>query len=303
MKFEKMKIAVASGKGGTGKTFVSVNLFRTFLKMNEKVALVDCDVEVPNVRVFISGQIFSEKDVSEFRPVIDKTKCLFCGKCADYCNYHAIFCESSLQYIRLLDDLCHGCGACDVACTSGAIRPSSVAIGKISTYAYKGDICLAEGRMTTGHLSAVPIIKEVIQVLPEKNYRCMVFDSPPGTSCPFIQTVSRADYVILVTEPTPFGLSDLKQAIETLRLMNKPFGVIVNRSDLGDKHIYKFLEENGYDLLMEIPYDERIARLYSEGEIAVDYFPLLAEKFKKLACKLMTKEMVYGDSGNKRKGW
>ncbi|WP_321478689.1 ATP-binding protein [uncultured Bacteroides sp.] len=284
-----MKIAVASGKGGTGKTFVAVNLFRTFNDLGYQTSLTDCDVEVPNAMAFFSTILANEQIVADYRPVIDVEKCLFCGRCAEYCEYHAILHVASSHYIRLLNDLCHGCGACSIACKSGAISDSSTMVGKISTYEYEGKVCLAEGRMKPGISSPVPLIKLAVGELFSDLFEYHLYDSPPGTSCPFVQTVAKADYVVLVTEPTPFGLSDLKQAVETLNTIGKPFGVIVNRAGLGDNQVYEYLKEKAIDLLLEIPFDEEVARLYSEGKIVVDEYALLNGLFKQLSIKLIEK--------------
>lgn len=283
-----MKIAVASGKGGTGKTFVAVNLFWTLKKMGHHPSLVDCDVEVPNALAFFSADLVEERLVTEYRPIIDNDKCVYCGRCAEYCEYHAILCLSASRYIRLLEDLCHGCGACSFACTYDAITDSSTVVGNISCYKLEEERCLVEGRMKPGYPSPVPLIKAAVSERFPVTSEYLLYDSPPGTSCPFIQTVAQMDYVILVTEPTPFGLSDLKQAVNTLKTMDKPFGVIVNRAGLGDREVYGYLNENDIDLLAEIPFEEKIARLYSEGSVVIDSHDSLRGLFQCLANKLIT---------------
>lgn len=289
-----MKITIASGKGGTGKTFVAVNLFYSLKNKGKCVALTDCDVEVPNALAFFPVDLCNEKEITEFRPIIHNEQCLFCGKCVEYCEYHAIFYNAPSHYIRLLNDLCHGCAACKVACESNAIKDSNKMIGKISTYKYQNSICLAEGRMTTGHPSPVRVIKAAIKNAFENQYEYELYDSPPGTSCPFIQTVAESDFIVLVTEPTPFGLSDLKQAVDTLLTMDKAFGVVVNRVGLGDNGVYDYLKENNYALLAEIPFQEEIAHLYSEGKIISKYHKEVREVFQSLADKLIE----YGNSSN-----
>lgn len=289
-----MKIAVASGKGGTGKTFVAVNLFQTLNKKEVHVALADCDVEVPNALAFFEVTLTNEKEVLEFRPIIHDDKCIYCGKCAEYCEYHAIFCIPSSKNIKLINDLCHGCKACTVACKNDAIENSSTVVGKISTYLHQNRICMAEGKMTTGHPSPVPLIKTIIKNVFQDEYEYTLYDSPPGTSCPFIQTVAKSDFVVLVTEPTPYGLSDLKQAINTLLTMNKSFGVVINRAGMGDRKVYEYLEKNSYPLLAEIPFEQEIARLYSEGKIVSEYDKETNKIFQGLADKLIR----YGNSDN-----
>lgn len=284
-----MRIAIASGKGGTGKTFVSVNLFHTLRKMGRHASLIDCDVEVPNALAFFSASLQDESEVTEYRPLIDAEKCIFCGRCVDYCEYHALFPMALSRSVRLLENLCHGCGACAVACKSGAIQDSVTVAGKVSTYSYSSEVCLAEGCLMTGHPSAVPLIKAAVKSLDKIDFEYTLYDSPPGTSCPFIQTVVSADYVLLVTEPTPFGLSDLKQAVDTLRTMNKPFGIIINRAGCGDKGVYDYLNETKFDLLAEIPFSMDMARLYSEGRIPVEGMPELDVLFRKLVLKIEEK--------------
>ena len=217
-----MIIAVASGKGGTGKTLVASNLFRILSKKNESVALIDCDVEEPNVMNFISHRLHKEIEVKEYRPAINTDQCVFCGKCAEYCSYNAIFCEPGAHYIKVIEELCHGCTACSWACKFGAIDPSSKKVGMVSLYTHQDKVCLAEGRMEIGNHSAISTIKAAKETFDISKYQYIIYDSPPGTSCPFMQTVLNSDYVILVTEPTPFGLSDLKQTVETLHIMKKP---------------------------------------------------------------------------------
>ena len=281
-----MIIAVASGKGGTGKTLVASNLYRILSENNRSVALVDCDVEEPNIINFVPHRLQREIEVKEYRPTINSDKCTLCGKCAEYCSYNAIFCEPRSHYIKVIEELCHGCHACSLACEYGAIESSSKKVGVVSLYSNKDKICIAEGKLEIGNHSAISTIKATKSIFDTSEYQYIIYDSPPGTSCPFMETVLNSDYVILVTEPTPFGLSDLKQAIETLKLMNRPFGIIVNRSGLGDNGVYDYIKSNKYSLLAEIPYDQKIAKLYSNGELIVDYLPEVKSLFEKLVNEL-----------------
>jgi len=260
-----LKIAVASGKGGTGKTLVSTSLFYSLEQGGFPVTLVDCDAEEPNDLLFFNGTMVKSFDVTQKVPVIDTDKCTFCGKCRDYCNYNAIFLLAGAKMIRVMEDLCHGCGACSVACAFGAITEKDVPLGEVNRMAVSGRSSIVEARMKVGAYSPVSVIKSAIRK--DGNDGTVIFDAPPGTSCSFIQTVSRADYVILVTEPTPFGLSDLKQSVETLRTIGKPCGVIVNRAGMGNRDIYTYLRDEHLPLLMEIPFDRQVASLYSKGKI------------------------------------
>ena len=290
---EKMKIAIASGKGGTGKTLISTNLFNALQKQNRNVTLVDCDAEEPNDREFIAGDLIFSFDVTQQIPVIDESKCTYCGKCYDYCNYNAIFFLGEQRMIRVMEDLCHGCGACSVACEFGAITEKEDLLGTVSQYSISENSTLIEARMKVGVHSPVSTIKAAINAT-ESN-RIVILDAPPGTSCPFIQTVAHADYVVLVTEPTPFGLSDLKQSVETLKTLGKPCGVIVNRAGLGDLEVYNYLKQENIPLLMSIPFDREIASIYSNGGLLTNEDAEWEQKFNQLFTSIATE---YGNSSN-----
>lgn len=293
IKSAKIKIAIASGKGGTGKTFVSTNLYYALQQLNYRVTLVDCDAEEPNVGVFFNGEKEKSFEVNQKVPVIDESKCSYCGKCHEYCNYNAIFILPSVKIIKVIEDLCHGCGACSVACKFDAISEKDVSLGLVTRYAITKQSSIIEARMRIGVFSPVSVIKAAIQEA--GNDGIIIYDSPPGTSCPFIQTVNEADYVILVTEPTPFGLSDLKQSIETLKTMHKTFGVIVNRAGLGDTTLYDYLKQENIPLLMEIPFDKTIASHYSKGELINQYQPKMMAQFISMFNLIVDK---YGNSSN-----
>jgi len=275
-----IKIAIASGKGGTGKTFVSTNLFWAIQNTGKAVSLVDCDAEEPNVAEFISGRVSDSSDIFQNVPVIDTEKCLFCGRCYNYCSYNAIVFLPSSRFIQVVEDLCHDCGACSVACKNGAITEKKKLLGTVKTMAINDHAQVVEARAEVGVYSPVPLIKKAIkEVEPEE---ISIFDSPPGISCPFIATVDKADFVVLVTEPTPFGLNDLKLSVETLQELKRPFGVIINRAGMGDSGVYDYLKQNSIPLLMEIPFDREIARTYSEGRLLVEQNLIYREKFSEL---------------------
>lgn len=271
-----IKIAIASGKGGTGKTLFSTSLFFTLQQQGVPVTLIDCDAEEPNDMVFFKAKATQTLDVTQLVPVIDENKCTYCGRCHDYCAYNAIFIIPPSRIIKVMDDLCHGCGACSVACTDGAITEKEVSLGEIKYYPITSTSQVVEARVRVGVYSPVSVIKKAIHAV--GNEQVVLMDSPPGTSCPFIQTVSHADYVILITEPTPFGLSDLKQSVETLRTMGKDCGVIINRAGLGDKAVHQYLDNEKIPLLMEIPFDREIASIYSNGNIVAKEKPELQKK-------------------------
>jgi len=274
------KIAIASGKGGTGKTFISTNLFNVLKLDSITVTLIDCDAEEPNDREFFSGIIADSFDVTQDVPVIDANKCIYCGKCAEYCHYNAIFFLQEARIIQVMEDLCHGCGACFVACEYGAITAKESVLGSVNSYRIDNIAILTEARMKVGVHSPVPVIKAAIKQAKLTDLTLM--DAPPGTSCPFIQTVNLADYVVLVTEPTPFGLSDLKQSVETLKTMGKSYGVIINRAGLGDDAIYEYLKKERIALLMSIPFDRKIASVYSTGKLLTNESPEWKAKFREL---------------------
>jgi MinD superfamily P-loop ATPase len=291
-----MKIAVASGKGGTGKTFVATNLLHVLLKNQNKAVLADCDAEVPNAVSFFRATLVKSREVNQMVPVIDTALCTFCGRCHEYCSYHAIFLIPSLQIIQVTDSLCHGCGACLVACQYGAITEKAVSVGQVTTFAVDGIPVLIEARMNDGGMTPVPIIKAALKET-ETEDTTYILDSPPGTSCPFITTTAASDFVILVTEPTPFGLSDLKQSVETLKLLKKPFGVIINRAGLGNDGVKRYLDQENIQLLMEIPFDKEIARTCTRGDLVSATNQKLADNLYQMFIKIIH---AHGDRGNQR---
>jgi MinD superfamily P-loop ATPase len=272
-----IKIAVASGKGGTGKTLVSTNLFWAVQNAGIPVTLVDCDAEEPNVAEFISGEVFVKFPVTQNIPVINNESCVFCGKCFEYCNYNAIVFLPAKHFIQVVEDLCHDCSACAVACKFGAITQKDKQLGTVQSMQPNGLCEIIEARADVGVYSPVPVLKRAIKEV--NNKYLAIFDAPPGISCPFIATVDQADFVILVTEPTPFGLNDLKLSVETLQHLNKQFGVIVNRAGLGNRDVYDWLINNKILLLMEIPFDREIARIYSEGRLLAEEMPTYQIQF------------------------
>ena len=289
-----IKIAIASGKGGTGKTFVATNIFHALLKNNYRAMLVDCDAEAPNAVAFFKTKESDSIEVSQLVPVINTSVCTFCGKCHEYCNYNAIFILPPAKVISVIEDLCHGCGACSVACSFDAITEKPVSLGRVNLYSDNGTPSLIEARMNVGVMSPVRVIKEAVKQIDDQS-DIIILDSPPGTSCPFIQTVASADYVILVTEPTPFGLSDLRQSVETLRKIEKPCGVIINRAGLGNNGVQQYLVQESIPQLLEIPFKKEIAELYSVGKLVAETDPFFA---KQLLAIIGTITSEYGNSYN-----
>lgn len=293
---QSIKIAIASGKGGTGKTFVATNLFHALRKAGQEVLLVDCDAEAPNALAFFNCHETERIAITQQVPLIDTNKCTFCGRCHEYCRFNAIFMLPSPEVIKVIEDLCHSCGACLVACEDGAITEKPIGLGQVSLHSLNGKNELIEARTRIGVMTPVPVIKAAIRQSDE-NKGIVIMDAPPGTSCPFIHTVNAADYVVLVTEPTPFGVSDLKRSVETLKQMNKPFGVIVNRAGIGNNEVYQYLQSENIPLLLEIPFDKEIARIYSKGKIVCESMPFLEKELLEISENIIEE---YGISYHQR---
>lgn len=268
MKDQIISIAVASGKGGTGKTFVSTMLFSELSKLySEKVELVDCDVEEPNDAIFFSAlEATMSSTISKHVPVIDPSACTYCRKCVEYCEFSAIVVLPSAGFAEVNKDLCHSCGACLVACTDNAISEIEEPIGTMKSFREEQGAKLTEGRLKIGSSMQTMLIRKLKTHLSE-NIHFRIYDAPPGTSCPVVETIADADYVVLVAEPTPFGLHDLKLMINLLNGIGKPHGVIINKAGTGDRRIYAYLEEQKTTILGEIPFDRRYAEAYAEGRL------------------------------------
>lgn len=276
-----MIVAVASGKGGTGKTLIATNLFALLLKASYNVNLADCDAEEPNSLIFFKSTKESTSEVRQMLPLFEPEACTYCGKCEEYCNYNAIFLLPEKRIFRLIEDLCHGCGACTYACKFDALKETEISLGEVGMYRVNSKSKLVEGRLRVGALTPVPVIKETIKA--SLDSEIVILDAPPGTSCPFIHTISKADYVLLVTEPTPFGLNDLKLSIQIVRQMEKPFSVIINRAGLGSDDVYKYLKKEKIKISMELQFDKEIAMLYSSGKLVIESRADIYQKFVKLS--------------------
>jgi MinD superfamily P-loop ATPase len=268
-----MIVAVASGKGGTGKTSVAVNMALSV----GNVQLLDCDVEEPNAYIFLKPKIDKIQEVTVSVPVINEQVCNRCGKCAAFCQYNALFVAAN--EVMVFPDLCHSCGGCTIVCPAEAISEEPHRIGTLKRGS-TGDIEVVYGELDVQKPMAVPIITEVKRHINKD--KDVILDSPPGTSCPVIQTVKDSDFCVLVTEPTPFGLHDLTIIVQVLETMNIPFGVVVNRAGEGDRNVYEFCREKNIPVLLEIPYDKRIAELYSQGTPFSREMPEWKEKFQNL---------------------
>lgn len=285
-----LKIAVASGKGGTGKTFVSTNLYRTMRKAGKVAGLVDCDAEVPNANLFLKGKGCRQWAVNVFCPSVALDKCTHCGACAAVCHFHAITSIPAARYTRVMPDLCHSCTACLHFCEEAAIVPGEKTVGVVTAYDTGDGLYLIEAKLKEGEHSPVKVIREAVGRGEQSGWDYLLLDAPPGCACPFVNTVLGTDLVVLVTEPTPFGLSDLKHTVKVLRQLEKPFCVVINRADLGGLQLKDYLTAEKIGWIAEIPYSASVAAAYSRGELAVDVQPEFSWLFTDLMDKILQYE-------------
>ncbi|MBU4311362.1 MAG: ATP-binding protein [Candidatus Omnitrophica bacterium] len=272
-----MIIAVASGKGGTGKTTIATNLALSL----KNVQLLDCDVEEPNSHIFIKPEIKTKVPSHIPVPEVDLGRCTFCGKCQEVCEYNAM--AVLKDNVLVFSELCHGCGACSFLCPQKAIKEVKREIGVVEIGA-NGDLQFVHGRLNIGEAMSPPLIRAVKEYInPSKT---VIIDAPPGTSCPVIESIKGSDFCILVTEPTPFGLNDLVLAVEVLRKLKIPFGVVINRSDLGNKDTYAYCKKEKIRILMEIPFKKEIAMAYSKGVPIVEELKEYKKEFTKMYEKI-----------------
>jgi len=266
-------VAVASGKGGTGKTSLAVNLAISI----ENAQLLDCDVEEPNAHLLLNPKITRQEPVYRLVPSVNEELCDYCGKCAAFCQYNAILTVPGK--ILFFPELCHGCGGCILTCPKKAISEGRSRIGIIKE-GFTDGLRIIFGELEVGEPMASLLVREVKRRIDKS--RNVILDAPPGTSCPVIETVKGSDFCILVTEPTPFGLHDLKIIVKVLEDMKIPHGVVVNRAGIGDKKVYEYCKGKGIPILLEIPYQRRIAELYSRGVPFSLEMPEWTDKFQKL---------------------
>jgi len=320
-----MIISFASGKGGTGKTTVATNFALSLLKEKglSKIQFLDCDVEEPNAAIFLKPQIIRTKSIGIPVPVIDFNKCTYCGKCSEVCAYNAIAVVNPVRYaqrkndknnkemsnilsngtknnVLIFNELCHGCGGCKLLCPEAAIEETDREIGLIEI-GEAGKIKFIQGKLNIGEPMATPLIKEMKKKLSDAetrrkgeqkfnhltNHHVTIIDVPPGTSCPVIEAVKNSDFSVLVTEPTPFGLNDLILAVETLKKLKIPSGVVINRDGIGNKDVEEYCKKNNIEILMRIPIDKEIAIAYSKGIPVVQIKPEYMNKFQELYRKIL----------------
>lgn len=275
-----MIIGVASGKGGTGKTTVAVNLALSI----SKIGFLDCDVEEPNAEIFLKPELEEKEPVCVQVPEIDEEKCTRCGECADFCRYNALAVTKEMAMV--FPELCHACRGCKIICPENAIEMVEREIGVIQK-GKREHIDFRDGILNIGEAMATPVIRKLKEEIGEK--KDVIIDAPPGAACPVIEALEDVDFCVLVVEPTPFGLSDLKNMHQTLEKLRVDYGVVVNKAGIGDQEVYEFCQEKDIEILMEIPFDQKIAESYSRGQPLVEAEPKYREKFQKLYEKIRQK--------------
>jgi MinD superfamily P-loop ATPase len=273
-----MIISIASGKGGTGKTTVATNLAWS---IGSGVQVLDCDVEEPDAHLFIHPVFDQTEIVTTPVPEVDSDKCTYCGKCSDICRFKAITVVG--ETVLPFEELCHSCGGCMEVCPEDAITEKGRQLG-ILQKGHRNGIEFVHGKLRVGEAMASPLIKKVLSFADPA--KLTIVDAPPGTSCPVIESMKKADFVLLVTEPTPFGLYDLKLAVGAVKILNIPCGLVINRSDLGDDKVKAYARQEQLPVLMEIPLDRRIAETYSRGERIVEVMPEWKDSFLALREKI-----------------
>ena len=279
-----MIISVASGKGGTGKTTVATSLALSMAqdgKTGADLLFLDCDVEEPNAALFLKPVLDQREEVGILIPEVDFDKCTYCGRCAEVCVWHAIAVVG--QKVLVFPELCHGCGSCTLNCPEGAIHEVLNVMGSLES-GRAGPLDFAQGTMDVGQAMSVPIISQLKKKhMTAIEDRLVILDAQPGTSCPVVETMRDADFVLMVTEPTPFGLHDLRLAVQVARdELGLPVGVVVNRDSIGDKGVDESCAAENIPILMRIPLDRRIAEAISEGKALVEALPEYRSRFQEL---------------------
>jgi MinD superfamily P-loop ATPase len=277
-----MIITIASGKGGTGKTTIATNFARA---VRQPVVLLDCDVEEPNAHIFLKPKITATEPVYKQIPQVDAEKCTYCGRCSEICAYNAL--AVLPREVLVFSELCHGCGGCMRLCPEGAIVEVGHEVGMVER-GTAGIVECISGRLHVSEAMAGPVIRAVKQHA--ENHPLVIIDAPPGTSCSVVATLLRSDYCLLVTEPTPFGLHDLQLAVDVVRELKIPHGVVINRADCGDTAVEVYCQHEEISILMQIPASRAIAEAYSRGKMMVDALPEYEEKFQRLFQKIYKRQ-------------
>ena len=284
---EKLKIAIASGKGGTGKTTLSTNLAAFLAEQQQDVNLVDLDVEEPNSGLFFQAKLINEENTFKMVPDWIEDKCTLCGICQRVCNFHAVIQLSKL--VMVLPELCHSCYACSELCPTQALQMIPKKMGNLKEFE-SSNFHFIESRLDIGEEQAVPLISQTKKYIHKKENKpqITIYDSPPGTSCPVIEATKDADFVILVTEPTPFGLHDLRLAVETMYSLRKPFGIVINRDGIGNSDLEEYCSRENLPVIARIPNQRRIAELYSKGELIYKQVPEVKSALKNIIAHIQS---------------
>jgi MinD superfamily P-loop ATPase len=281
-----MIIAVASGKGGTGKTTIATSLALSLAKQGQEISFLDCDVEAPNAHLFLKPEFQQTKNVVRLIPQVNAEKCSGCGRCAEVCQYHAIVVLGGNTLV--FPELCHGCGSCTLECTDVAITEIPEKLGLLEAGKASHDIRFARGLLDIGEPMAVPVIHQLKNWQPVQNSAISIWDSPPGTSCPVVEAIRGTDYLLLVTEPTPFGLHDLKLAAQLGSELEIPIGVVINRDGVGDAQVEAFCQNAGIPILMRIPLAREIGAGIAEGKPLIDILPKYQARFQEIYARIVT---------------
>jgi len=275
-----MRIAVASGKGGTGKTTIATSLALSLAQDGHLPVFLDCDVEAPNAHLFLHPAFEEKQHVAILMPQVDENRCTYCGKCAEVCQYHAVVVVGKKTLV--FPQLCHGCGSCTLVCPERAITEVPDVLGVLERGPAQSDISFARGLLNIGEPMAVPIIRQLKKWIVSSREQVQILDAPPGTSCPVVESMRGADFILLVTEPTPFGLHDLRLAVQVAQELKIPMGVVVNRDGIGDDRVDAFCQSEGLPVLLRVPFERKIAEGVARGKTLVDIHPEYVNRFREL---------------------
>jgi MinD superfamily P-loop ATPase len=279
-----MIIAVASGKGGTGKTTVATSLALALQDQGLAVSFLDCDVEVPNAHLFLQPKFQRTQNVDRLIPRVDAQACTGCGRCAEVCEYHAIVVLGGKTLV--FAELCHGCGSCTLECPESAITEIPQKLGLLEAGATPSELAFGRGLLDVGEPMAVPVIRQLKKWQPPANGQIAIWDAPPGTSCPVVESIRGADFLLLVTEPTPFGLHDLRLAAQLGAELGIPAGVVINRTGVGNSQVKEFCRDSGIPILMRIPLDRQIGAGIAQGQPLIAIRPEYHAEFQAMYAQI-----------------
>lgn len=287
---EKKRIAFASGKGGVGKTTLATSLAVCLAKQGINTVYVDCDVEAPNGFLFLKPDFSKSQMVTVPVATVDSGKCSACGTCVEACQFNALALVGNK--LMVFDQLCHGCGSCIRLCPEGALTEKQYPVGQLSWGVGRENISCLQGKLNISEPMASPVVRQLKQLAEQQTGQAYIYDAPPGASCTVVETLQAMDFVYLVTEPTPFGLHDLKQILGVVKTLEIPFAVIINRDGIGDDHLNHFLSQENIPTALSIPYDDQIARTIASGGTLLDAYPDHSNQLKKLYFDLQQEGLV-----------